>query len=684
MVYMLTHSEYSITMKNYKQWGIYMKMDEINKQLAMYSIISKISALFAIMDKQDAERSITQALSWVGQFLEADRAYIFTYDFINETCSNSHEWCERGIVPVMDTLQEVPLKDIPHWVAQHVGNNPLYIDDVSKLKPNDSIRQILEPQGVRSLITIPMYYNRILKGFLGIDSVKHTRKYTEFEQKVLFELSSILANVFQRLDMEERREKEKIRTNFLLEASHIAAWDWDITTNKIKINERWASILGYTLAELEPTTIETWKRLTNPQDLKLAEEMIDKVFSDPNNHYEIDFRMIHKTGKEVWVRDSGKVIEWKNGKPLKMIGTHIDITKIKEKENELRSVTVAVDQSPAAVIITNVDSKIVYVNAFFTALTGYKSEEVIGKNPNILKSNYHKPEYYQALWKTLKQGKSWHGEFQNIKKNGERYWESATISPVFNERDEIVNYVAIKLDITQQKSLENEQINYQKQLEEDLTQRMKELEESQRASVFALAKLTEARDTDTGQHVERIQHLCKTLASAMKNYPEYRNEITPSFMNNLFYSSALHDIGKIRIPDNILLKPGRLNQDEFTLIKQHVKYGADTLAEMIRLFPNNEIILMAAKIARYHHEKWDGSGYLSGLKGTAIPLPARIMAIIDVYDALRSKRPYKEGLSHQQSIDIILEGKGVHFEPLIVDIFINIHEQIEIVYDSML
>ena len=355
--------------------------------------------------------------------------------------------------------------------------------------------------------------------------------------------------------------------------------------------------------------------------------------------------------------------------------------RLRKKKNDLRSVTVAVEQSPAAVIITNVDSKIVYVNAFFTALTGYKSEEVIGKNPNILKSNYHKPEYYQALWKTLKQGKTWQGEFQN-KKRMVTSIKGTTISPVFNERDELCRHKTRYN--TAKKVWQMNRLAIKKQLEEDLTQRMKELEESQRASVFALAKLTEARDTDTGQHVERVQYLCKTLATAMKNYPEYRNEITPSFINNLFYSSALHDIGKIRIPDNILLKPGHLDQDEFTLIKQHVKYGADTLAEMIRLFPNNEIILMATKIARYHHEKWDGSGYLAGLSGTEIPLPARIMAIIDVYDALRSKRPYKESLTHQQSVEIILEGKGAHFEPLIVDIFVKINEQIEIVYESML
>lgn len=145
----------------------------------------------------------------------------------------------------------------------------------------------------------------------------------------------------------------------------------------------------------------------------------------------------------------------------------------------------------------------------------------------------------------------------------------------------------------------------------------------------------------------------------------------------------MHDIGKISIPDAVLLKPGKLTEEEFEEIKQHVKFGADNLSEMIRLFPNNDIILMAAKIARYHHEKWDGTGYLSGLKENEIPLPARIMAIIDVYDALRSKRPYKDALSHFETMKIIRAGSGNHFDPKIVNAFEKINEQIEIIFDSM-
>lgn len=209
------------------------------------------------------------------------------------------------------------------------------------------------------------------------------------------------------------------------------------------------------------------------------------------------------------------------------------------------------------------------------------------------------------------------------------------------------------------------------------------MEESQRASVFALVRLTESRDSDTGHHVERVQHLCKALATALKSNSELSTIITPEFINNIFYSSALHDIGKISIPDAVLLKPGRLTEEEFEATKQHVKFGADNLSEMIRLFPNNDIILMAAKIARYHHEKWDGTGYLSGLKEKEIPLPARIMAIIDVYDALRSKRPYKEALSHFETMKIIRSGSGNHFDPKIVNAFEKINEQIEIIFDSM-
>lgn len=207
----------------------------------------------------------------------------------------------------------------------------------------------------------------------------------------------------------------------------------------------------------------------------------------------------------------------------------------------------------------------------------------------------------------MSSGKKWSGELTNVRKNGETYWISASWSPVFDDFNKITNFVGVINDITEHKMLDDKLEEYRKSLEEKLDMRMIDLEESQKAAVFAMSKLTEARDNDTGHHIERVQYLCKALASKLRDNRKFVNQITPAYVNNIYFASALHDIGKIKIKDDILLKPSKLTEDEFEIMKNHVKYGADTLSEILRLFPNNNIILMGAKIAKYHHERWDGN-----------------------------------------------------------------------------
>jgi len=144
----------------------------------------------------------------------------------------------------------------------------------------------------------------------------------------------------------------------------------------------------------------------------------------------------------------------------------------------------------------------------------------------------------------------------------------------------------------------------------------------------------------------------------------------------------LHDIGKVGIPDSILLKPGKLSAEEYEMMKKHTIIGADTLAEVRDKYPDNRFLKLGISIARYHHERWDGTGYPEGLSGTAIPLSARIMAIVDVYDALRSNRVYKEAYSHEESLSIIKEGRNKHFDPVIVDVFVENEAEINRTFES--
>jgi len=189
--------------------------------------------------------------------------------------------------------------------------------------------------------------------------------------------------------------------------------------------------------------------------------------------------------------------------------------------------------------------------------------------------------------------------------------------------------------------------------------------------IFSLARLVESRDLETGHHLERIRHYSKTLALTISNSDNPPEEIDGLFLDNIFLTSPLHDIGKIGIPDHILLKPGRLDDMEFEVMKRHSKIGFDTLHEALEKYPKADYLRMSADIARSHHEKFDGTGYPDGLKGEEIPLSARIVALADVYDALVSKRIYKHAYKHDVARAIIERERGKHFDPVVVDAFLT-------------
>jgi len=219
-------------------------------------------------------------------------------------------------------------------------------------------------------------------------------------------------------------------------------------------------------------------------------------------------------------------------------------------------------------------------------------------------------------------------------------------------------------------------------LEELVEKKVREISDSQLATILAISKMAEARDDETGQHIERTRTFCKVLAEKLRENSRYTKAITAAYVENIYHASPLHDIGKVGIPDNILLKPGKLTSEEFEIMKNHTLIGVRTLKAAHSKYPNNYFINMGIAIASSHHEKWDGSGYPHGLAGEDIPLSARIMAVADVYDALRSKRPYKPAFTHEKSCEIILEGTGKHFDPDVIDafkslesIFAEIHER---------
>jgi len=212
------------------------------------------------------------------------------------------------------------------------------------------------------------------------------------------------------------------------------------------------------------------------------------------------------------------------------------------------------------------------------------------------------------------------------------------------------------------------------QEERRVKERTRELAMVQEATIESMSSLTETRDPGTGEHIRRTRNYVRLLADYLKNQPRFSPFLDEETIDLLCKSAPLHDIGKVGVSDRILLKPGRLTDPEFEEMKQHTVYGRDTILAAERKLGRTSFLRIAREIAYTHHERWDGSGYPEGLKGEQIPVPGRLMALADSYDALTSKRVYKPQIPHEKAVDIIIEEKGSHFDPEVVDAFLEVKE----------
>lgn len=213
-------------------------------------------------------------------------------------------------------------------------------------------------------------------------------------------------------------------------------------------------------------------------------------------------------------------------------------------------------------------------------------------------------------------------------------------------------------------------------LEQEVDRRTREVGVIQDATIMAMASLAETRDAETGNHIRRTQNYVRLLAEHLRGHPRLGPLLSDENVHLMYKSAPLHDIGKVGIPDRILLKPGRLSAEEFEVIKRHPRLGREAIEAAERVLGLSVTFLRFAKeIADSHHEKWDGSGYPEGLAGDRIPVSARLMAVADVYDALISERVYKKAFSHAEAVEVIRRGRGAHFDPDVADAFMALADQ---------
>ena len=288
---------------------------------------------------------------------------------------------------------------------------------------------------------------------------------------------------------------------------------------------------------------------------------------------------------------------------------------------------------------------------------------------------------------------------------GERELGIMKSSEVFGEMalltDEARSATVVALERTECLQLDSESFDilldqdpvFAQQVAKFMTKRFSELTKktsdellgAYKALLFAVADLTDSRDPETGRHLQRTRNYCVVLADKLSHHPDFKDQISQSFIESIYHVAPLHDIGKVAVPDAVLLKPGKLTFDEYEIMKTHTTAGADTFKKVLEQC-DTELFRMAYRLCLHHHEKWDGTGYPMKLSGNDIPLEARIMAFADVYDALCSKRVYKPALSKKEALEIIKNSSGTFFDPRITEIIvenISLFEKIHDKYDEL-
>ena len=478
-------------------------------------------------------------------------------------------------------------------------------------------------------------------------------------------------DITERKNREEKIKEQNERLASIIEGTNVGTWEWNVQTGEQIINDKWAEMLGYSREELEPVTIDTWRELMHPEDLKRAQNKLEKHFRGEEEQYHIENRLQHKDGSWVWVLNRGRVVTWtEDGRPEWMYGTHLDITARKKKQRKIEHMSRHdeltglhnrnyleekikeldfVPKLPVSIIMLDVNG-LKLVNDTY----GHKiGDRMLYKTADILRECTREQDF-AARWAG--------DEFVILLPHTGRY-EARKICERIEARAE-ENRIADDIPLTLGVGL-----SVKTSFEEDIYEILHEAEDNMQKDkltrsrsgknklVQNLLNTLSAKSDETSEHALRMTKYAHNLGKELG--------LTNGQLNNLSLLATLHDIGKVTISENILKKPGGLSDEEWEIIKQHPERG------YVIASASEEFAPIAREIL-YHHERWDGGGYPEGIAGEEIPLLSRIITIVDAYDVMTNGRPYKEPMSREEALEEIYECAGEQFDPELAKKFVEL------------
>lgn len=427
------------------------ELEAINRslktRLAYENMLSTISGMAVLVE--DIEDFLEASLTLMGEATDVSRTYIFKYNPEKNVSDNTHEWCNADVTPQKAKLQRVPDNKIHYWTEILKKGEIINFSNIQEI-PDENVKQILLNQNILSVLVMPIFVESSFYGFIGFDNCLNPKDWVTQDVSILQAVTRIIASAIGRNLSESALRDSEAKFKHIFESANVGK---SIThpTYGLTVNKAFGDIVGYSPEELRYTS---WQAITPAEEIKHVQEKLSSMLKGKKDSDRFEKRYIHKNGSIVWTDLSLVIQRDTKGKPLYFITTIVDITDRKRVEESIRKLSQAVEQSPASVVITNLKGDIEYVNAKFVEVSGYSFEEVLGKNPRILKSGKQSPETYTELWNTITSGNEWQGEFENLKKNGELFWESVSISPIRSEDGKITHFLAVKEDVTKRKNAE--------------------------------------------------------------------------------------------------------------------------------------------------------------------------------------------------------------------------------------
>jgi len=636
-------------------------------QLKFEKLVADISSILVNVSSVELEESIKQALKLCGEFIQAERSHIYQISDDGETVEQVFEWCAQDTVPRKVFLEGLSLSSRPWWTKELLNKGRVYIPDVENMPPGASREQeLFQQHNVKSLLAIAVKKGSRLRRVLNFVTVQEHREWSEEQIALLRVVAEIISNAISRQRAEKALEESEKKYREILATMEEGYYEIDLAGNFTFFNDSMCKLVGYSPDQLMG---KNYRILYN--DSRRLFEPYNQVYRTGISDKAANIPIKTGDGRDIFAEVSITLRYDDQEKPIGFCGIVRDITERKIYEDKLKYLSLhdqltglynrtyfddeigRLDNSrshPITIIVCDLDG----LKLINDTLGHDSGDHLLVACCNVLK---------QCLRASDILARVGGDEFVAILPQTDRKSGQAVVSRIMKQVDkynEENSFLPISIS-TGIATLENSAFSLWETYKEadDLMYRDK-LQKGAGAKSQIIKSLVAAlgeRDFSSEGHLKRLDALCRKVGEKIK--------LPPKQLSNLTLLARVHDLGQVGIPDQILFKEGPLNEEEWKIMRTHTEKGHRIASASTDLYGIADLIL-------HHHERWDGTGYPSGLEGDSIPLECRILAIIDAYDAMISPRPYSRALKKEEAIEELRRNSGKQFDPYLVGVFLSV------------